>query len=51
MDSSWNVNVKESGDSYVLTPVDWNSSIPNGGSVEFGFNGSGNVGSISIDVQ
>ncbi|CBK75021.1 Beta-1,4-xylanase [Butyrivibrio fibrisolvens 16/4] len=51
MDSSWNVNVKESGDSYVITPVDWNSSIPNGGSVEFGFNGSGNVGSISIDVQ
>ena len=52
MDSSWNVNVKESGDSYVLTPVDWNSSIPNGGSVEFGFNGSGNVGSsISVEVQ
>ena len=52
MDSSWNVNVKESGDYYVITPVDWNSSIANGGSVEFGFNGSGNVSNnLYMDVQ
>ena len=52
MDSSWNVNVKESGDYYVITPVDWNSSIANGGSVEFGFNGSGSVSNnLYMDVQ
>ncbi|SFI36424.1 endo-1,4-beta-xylanase [Pseudobutyrivibrio sp. OR37] len=52
MDSSWNVNVKESGDYYVITPVDWNSSINNGGSVEFGFNGTGSVSSnLYMDVQ
>lgn len=52
MDSSWNVNVKESGEYYVITPVDWNSSIANGGNVEFGFNGSGNVSSnLYMDVQ
>ncbi len=52
MDSSWNVNVKESGDYYVITPADWNSSINNGGSVEFGFNGSGSVSSnLYMDVQ
>ena len=52
MDSSWNVNVKESGDYYVITPVSWNSSIANGGSVEFGFNGSGSVSNnLYMDVQ
>ena len=52
MDSSWNVNVKESGDYYVITPVDWNSSIANGGNVEFGFNGSGSVSNnLYMDVQ
>ena len=52
MDSSWNVNVKESGDYYVITPVDWNSSIANGGSVEFGFNGSGSVSNnLYMDVH
>ena len=52
MDSSWNVKVTESGDYYVITPVDWNSSIANGGSIEFGFNGSGSVSNnLYIDVQ
>ncbi|MBR5635804.1 MAG: RICIN domain-containing protein, partial [Pseudobutyrivibrio sp.] len=52
IDSSWSVNVKESGDYYVITPMSWNSSIQNGGSTEFGFNGSGNGGnSISVTVE
>ena len=34
--SSWNVNVKESGNYYVITPVEWNSYIPNGSQIEFG---------------
>lgn len=52
MDSSWNVNVKESGEYYVITPVSWNASIANGGSVEFGFNGSGSVSNnLYMDVQ
>ncbi|CBK74914.1 Enterochelin esterase and related enzymes [Butyrivibrio fibrisolvens 16/4] len=43
--SSWNVNVKTSGNYYVITPVEWNKAIPNGGSVEFGSQGSGTIGS------
>ena len=42
--SSWNVNIKESGDSYIITPVSWNSFIPKGGSVEFGVQGNGSIG-------
>ena len=51
IDSIWNVNLKESGDYYVITPVDWNTSIGNGGSVEFGFNGVGSVDNISIEIE
>ena len=39
--SSWNVNVDEDGDFYVITPVDWNANIANGQSIEFGFIGNG----------
>lgn len=40
--SSWNVTLKESGDYYLLTAVDWNGSIGPNGSASFGFicNGS-----------
>ena len=52
MDSSWSVNVKESGDYYVITPMDWNKTLTNGQSAEFGFNGSGSVSNnIYVDVQ
>ena len=44
IDASWNVNVKTSGDYYVITPVSWNSVIANGGSIEFGVLGSGTIG-------
>lgn len=42
--SSWNVTMKESGEYYILTGVDWNSNISANGSVSFGFisNGSFN---------
>ncbi len=45
IDSSWNVNVKTEGNYYVITPVDWNKTIANGASVEFGSIGVGQVGS------
>ena len=52
IDSSWSVNVKESGDYYVITPMDWNSTIANGQSTEFGFNGVGSASdNIYVDVQ
>lgn len=41
--SSWNVQIKESGSEYIITPVEWNKTIPNGGSVEFGAACSGNI--------
>ena len=44
IDTSWNVTINESGDYYVITPVSWNSNIPKGGSVEFGVQGSGSIG-------
>ncbi len=44
IDSSWNVNIKTSGNYYVITPVEWNSYIPAGGSVEFGSLGVGQIG-------
>ena len=39
--SSWNVDVKESGNYYIITPLGWNANVPNGGSVEFGACGNG----------
>ncbi|SCY53095.1 family 43 glycosylhydrolase [Butyrivibrio sp. INlla14] len=44
IDSSWNVNIETSGDYYVITPVDFNKSIPNGASIEFGSIGVGQIG-------
>ncbi|MBQ6588772.1 MAG: endo-1,4-beta-xylanase [Butyrivibrio sp.] len=44
LDSCWNVNVTTDGDYYVITPVDWNKTIANGQSVEFGSIGVGQVG-------
>ena len=41
--SSWNVNITEEGDYYVLTPVDWNSRIEKGSAIEFGVMGEGNL--------
>ena len=43
--SSWNVNIKEEGNYYVITPVSWNSFIQQGGSVEFGIQGNGSINS------
>lgn len=42
--SSWNVNIKESGNYYVITPVEWNRTIADGSSVEFGSLGTGQIG-------
>lgn len=42
--ASWNVNIEEQGDYYVITPVEWNSTIPEGSSIEFGIQGSGSIG-------
>ncbi|SFC40021.1 endo-1,4-beta-xylanase [Butyrivibrio sp. YAB3001] len=50
IDSCWNANVVEDGDSYVLTPVDWNANIADGQSIEFGFIGVGQVGN-TIDYS
>ena len=52
MDSSWNVKVTQSGGYYVITPVDWNRSIPNGQAVEFGCIGTGSIGnSLTLTVE
>ena len=52
IDSIWSVTCKESGDYYIITPQEWNSSIANGGSTEFGFNGTGSVGNtISCEIN
>lgn len=45
IDSSWNVRIKESGDYYEITPMEWNSVIEPGSTVEFGVQGSTHVGS------
>ncbi|WP_081795555.1 endo-1,4-beta-xylanase [Butyrivibrio sp. MC2021] len=44
IDSIWNVNLATSGDYYVIKPVDWNRTIPNGTSIEFGSIGVGQIG-------
>ena len=44
INTSWNVNIKESGDYYVITPVSWNSTLEKGASTEFGVQGTGSIG-------
>lgn len=52
IDSSWCVNIAESGDYYVITPMSWNSSLQAGSSVEFGIQGSGSIGTtLDITVE
>lgn len=41
---SWNVNVREEGEFYIITPVQWNSYIAKGASVDFGVQGGGAIG-------
>lgn len=41
---SWNVNISEDGQYYIITPVGWNSYIGKGSSVDFGIQGSGAIG-------
>lgn len=51
IESSWNVDIKTSGDYYVITPLSWNASIPNKGSIEFGVVGSGSLGNLNYSFQ
>ena len=52
IDNSWCVNVKESGNYYVITPMEWNSVIEPGRSVDFGIQGNGSIGtSVGITVE
>ncbi|SFB97340.1 cellulase family glycosylhydrolase [Butyrivibrio sp. YAB3001] len=44
IDSSWNVNIVEDGDYYIITPMQWNSVIEPGNAIEFGIQGSSHVG-------
>ncbi len=44
IDSSWNVKITESGNYYIITPMEWNSVIESGNAVEFGIQGSSHVG-------
>ena len=44
IDNSWNVNITDVGDYYVITPADWNSTIEPGNSIEFGVQGAGSIG-------
>ena len=38
--NAWNARVTQTGNEVSATPLDWNASIPPGGSVSFGFNGT-----------
>ena len=49
IDNSWCVSVKEAGNYYVITPMDWNANIAPGNSVEFGIQGVGSVANV-IDI-
>ena len=52
IDSSWCVNVAEEGDSYVITPMSWNSTLTPGASTDFGIQGSGSIGtSVNVTVE
>ena len=44
IDSSWCVNIEESGNYYVITPMSWNCVVQPGASVDFGIQGSGSIG-------
>lgn len=44
IDTSWNVNIVESGDYYIITPMTWNSVIEPGQAVDFGIQGSSHIG-------
>jgi cellulase/cellobiase CelA1 len=50
--SSWCVDSAEEGNYFVITPISWNSSIEPGGSVDFGIQGNGSIGStVDVTVQ
>ena len=52
IDSSWCVNIAEEGDSYVITPMSWNSTLTPGASTDFGIQGSGSIGtSVNVTVE
>lgn len=42
--SNWSTNLKEEGEYYVITPLEWNSKISKGSSIEFGVQGVGSIG-------
>ncbi|MBQ5425587.1 MAG: glycoside hydrolase family 9 protein, partial [Pseudobutyrivibrio sp.] len=44
IDTSWNVNIVEDGDYYIITPMSWNSIIEPGQAVDFGIQGSTHIG-------
>ncbi|WP_051195092.1 glycoside hydrolase family 9 protein [Pseudobutyrivibrio ruminis] len=44
IDTSWNVNIVEDGDYYIITPMSWNSIIEPGQAVDFGVQGSTHIG-------
>ena len=51
MTQNWCVNVSQEGDYYVITPLNWNSTIANGDSVTFGMIGSGKLGNLNYTVE
>ncbi|SEB06578.1 Enterochelin esterase [Pseudobutyrivibrio sp. ACV-2] len=54
IDSSWCVNIATDNDEYVITPLDWNTVIPSGATIEFGSIGVGQIGDeidFTLDVS
>lgn len=39
----WSADYTASGDTYIITPASWSQSISAGGTITFGFNGTGDV--------
>jgi aryl-phospho-beta-D-glucosidase BglC (GH1 family) len=48
INNSWCVNIAESGDYYVITPMSWNAAIGSGQSITFGLQGSNRNGQVSF---
>ncbi len=52
IDSSWCVDIEETDDEYILTPLSWNTNVASGATIEFGFLGVGETdGKIEASLE
>nr|WP_297935479.1 GDSL-type esterase/lipase family protein [uncultured Lachnoclostridium sp.] len=48
--NAWCVELEETDDTYILTPMSWNSAINAGGYTNFGFQGTGSITNFSYTL-